>query len=215
MADSNPPAHNTVIEHVSHAKGDILKELSRLHLTATPSNAPIPANIPASAREFFASVSRPAEILSSKLVSRVQGIDVIEGGYNYVHILNLDTGEPDRPFSFILRFPIDPNTISRWQTSTSVGCMLYCQRHPELTTPTPAIYAYSCTHGSEFIDLEYIDGDSLSEVWMDLPEEEKGNMANQVAEIMRTMRTKTAFSMIAQTAPHVLWLMMLMLPMGG
>ena len=156
-------------------------------------NPHLPANIPGSARNFFASVSTPAEILSSNLVSRIQGIDVIEGGYNYVHILNLDTGEPDQPLSFILRFPIDPNTISPWQTSTSVGCMLYCQRHPDLNIPTPAIYAYSCTPGSEFIAMEYIDGDSLSDVWMDLPEEEKTNMASQVAEIMRTMRTKTAF----------------------
>ena len=128
---------------------------------------------------FFASVSSPAKILSSNLVSRVQGI----------HILNLDTGNPDPPFPFILRFPIDPNTISRWQTSTSVGCMLYCQRRPELNIPIPAIYAYSCTHGSEF-------GDSLSKVWIDLPEEEKANMACQIADIMRTMRTKTAFGVI-------------------
>ena len=132
-----------------------ITEFSRLHLTTPPSNPHLPANVPTSARKFFASISGPSEILSSKVVSRVQGIDVIEGGYNYVHIFNLDTGEPDRPFLFILRFPIDPNAISRSQTSTSVGCMLYCQRHPDLDIPTPAIYAYSCTHGSEFIAMEY------------------------------------------------------------
>ena len=49
--------------------------------------------------------------------------------------------------------------------------------------------------------MEYIDGDSLSEVWMDLPEGEKDNMARQVAEIMCTMRTKTAFSMIGGINP--------------
>lgn len=119
------------------------KEFSRLHLTAPPFNAHLPADIPRLAREIFVSVSSPAEILSSKLVSRVQGTDVIEGGYNYVHILNLDTGKPDQPLSFIPRFPIDPNTISRSQTSTSVGCMLYCQRHPDLNIPTLAIYAHS------------------------------------------------------------------------
>ena len=36
---------------------------------------------------------------------------------------------------------------------------------------------------------------------MDLPEEEKHNMAIQVAEIMRTMRTKTAFSVIGGISP--------------
>ena len=113
-------------------------EFSCLHLTALPSDTHVSANIPESARKIFASVSNPAEILFSKLVSRVQGTDVIEGGYNYVHILKLDTGEPDRPFLFVLRFPIDPNTISLSQTSTSVGCMLYCQRHPDLNIPTPA-----------------------------------------------------------------------------
>jgi hypothetical protein len=194
----NPTTDSTVIEQAS--QGDILqiKEFSRLHLTAPPSNPHLPANIPGSARNFFASVSSPAEILSSKLVSRVQ--DVIEGGYNYVHILNLDTGEPERPFLFILRFPIDQNTTPPSQTSISVGCMLYCQRHPDLNIPTPAIYAYSCTHVSEFIAMEYIYGDSLSKVWMDLLEEEKVNMASQVAEIMRTM-TKTAFSMIGGISP--------------
>jgi aminoglycoside phosphotransferase (APT) family kinase protein len=79
--------------------------------------------------------------------------------------------------------------------------MLYCQRHPDLNIPTPAIYAHSCTHGSEFIAMEYIEGDSLSKVWMDLPEEEKANMARQVAEIMRTMRTKTAFGVIGGISP--------------
>ena len=79
------------------------------------------------------------------------------------------TGNPVRPFPFILRFPINSNTISRSQTYTSVGCVLYCQRHTDLNIPTPAIYAYSCAHGSEFIAMEYIDGDGLSEVWMDLP----------------------------------------------
>ena len=78
---------------------------------APPSNPYSPVNIQDQLGKFFASVSSPAEILSSKLVSRVQGIDVIEGGYSYVHILNLNTGGPDRPFSFILCFPIDPNTI--------------------------------------------------------------------------------------------------------
>ena len=149
---------------------------------------------PTSQNHFFASVSSPAEILSSKLASRVQGIDVIEGGYNYVHILNLDRGNPVQPFPFILRFPIDPNTISRSKTSTSIGCMLYCQRHTDLNIPTLAIYAYSCADGSEFRAMEYIDGDGLSEVWMDLLEEEKHNMAIQIAEIMRTMRTKTTLA---------------------
>ncbi len=137
-------AHNTVIEHVNHAKDDIL-QIKKLTLDedVQPSNPYLPGNIPESARVFFASVSSPTQILSSKLVSRVQGADVIEGGYNYVHILNLDIGEPDRPFPFILRFPIDPNIITPSQTSTSVGCILYCQRHPDLNIPTPTIYAYS------------------------------------------------------------------------
>ena len=195
-------AHSTVIEHMSHAKDDILQVKEFPHISAAlPSNPPLPANIPESARNFFASVSSPAEFLSSKLGSRVQGIDVIEGGYNYAHILNLDTGNPVRPFPFILRFPIDSNTISRSQTCTSVGCMLYCQRHTDLNIPTPAIYAYSCAHGSEFIAMEYIDGGGLSEVWMDPPEEEKHNMASQVAAIMRKMRTKTAFSVIGEISP--------------
>ncbi|KAI9566746.1 hypothetical protein HD554DRAFT_2040106 [Boletus coccyginus] len=105
-------------------------------------NPRLPTNIPESTRNFFASVSSPSEILSSKLISRVEGIDDIEGGYNHVHILNLDTA------------------------------------------------------------MEYIDGDILSDVWLDLPEEEKECMTNQVAEIRRTtMRTKTAFNMIGGVSP--------------
>ena len=50
--------------------------------------------------------------------------------------------------------------------------------------------------------MEYIEGDSLSQAWMDLPQEDKANMANQVAEIMCTMRSKTAFSMIGGINPN-------------
>ena len=56
--------------------------------------------------------------------------------------------------------------------------------------------------------MEYIDGDGLSEVWMDLLEEEKHKI--QVAEIMRTMRTKTTLAWSVesvQMAPHVPLLM--------
>ena len=49
--------------------------------------------------------------------------------------------------------------------------------------------------------MEYIYGDGLSEVWMDLPEQEIHNMAIQVAELMRTMRTKAAFSKIGGISP--------------
>ena len=161
-----------------------------------------PSNIPESAKMFFASVSSPTEILLSNLVSRVQVIEArnLAEQSNHVHILNFNTGDQGL-FSFVLRFPVNPNAISRWQTSTSVGCMLYCQRHPNLNIPTPAIYAYSCTYGSEFIAMEYINGDTLSEVWQDLPEEDKENMVCQVAEVMCTMRTKTSFSRIGGIGP--------------
>ncbi|KAF8701174.1 hypothetical protein AX14_000559 [Amanita brunnescens Koide BX004] len=41
----------------------------------------------------------------------------------------------------------------------------------------------------------------MNEVWMDFPEEEKVNLASQVAEIIHTMRTNTAFSMIGKISP--------------
>lgn len=41
----------------------------------------------------------------------------------------------------------------------------------------------------------------MNEVWMDFPEEEKVNLASQVAEIIHTMRTNTAFSMIGGISP--------------
>ena len=49
--------------------------------------------------------------------------------------------------------------------------------------------------------MEYIDGDTLSDVWRYLPAKEKENMAHQVAGIMCTMRTQTAFSMIGGIRP--------------
>ncbi|KAF8433528.1 hypothetical protein L210DRAFT_3633082, partial [Boletus edulis BED1] len=79
----------------------------------------------------------PLIFLTSTLVSRVKGTDVIEGGYNFAHTSSASTS-----------------------TRTAVGCMLYCQRHPDLNLPTPTIYAYSCTHGSEFMAMEYLDGDN-------------------------------------------------------
>ncbi|KAF8432999.1 hypothetical protein L210DRAFT_429401 [Boletus edulis BED1] len=60
--------------------------------------------------------------------------------------------------------------------------MLYCQRHTELNIPTPVVYAYNCTYGSEFIATEYLDGDTLSHVWLDIPEEDKQNVINPFHE---------------------------------
>ncbi|KAG6373874.1 kinase-like domain-containing protein [Boletus reticuloceps] len=160
-----------------------------------------PPSIPEAVRTFFSSVASPTEILSSKLVSRVEGTDVIKGGYNFVHILNLDIGQSHPLFPFVLRFPIDPDFISRSQTRTAVGCMLYCQRHTELNIPTPVVYAYNCTYGSEFIAMEYLDGDTLSHVWLDIPEEDRQNVINQIVEIMRSMRTKANFRVIGGISP--------------
>ncbi|KAI6009110.1 hypothetical protein EDC04DRAFT_2774690, partial [Pisolithus marmoratus] len=170
------------------------------HDDPPPSIAGCPANVSEVAKKFFASASSSDQILHSNLVSSV-GVDVIEGGYNFVHILNLDTGESGRPLRFALRYPIKPSAISQWQTYTAVGCMTYCQQHVGLNIPTPAIYAYSCSQESQFIAMEYIDGDALSDVWLDLSVEERKNMVNQVAEIMRTMRTKTSFESIGGISP--------------
>ncbi|KAG6333039.1 hypothetical protein ID866_6047 [Astraeus odoratus] len=156
-------------------------------------------DIPEPAREFFSSVSNPSDILSSKLVSRIEGTQAIEGSYNTTHILNLDIGQSKR-LPFVLRVPLDPENISRWQTSTFIGCMLYCQRHPELHIPTPVVYAYNLTFGSEFVAMEYIDGDTLSNVWLDLPEEEKENVVCQIVEMMKTMRA-TRFTTIGGIDP--------------
>ena len=49
--------------------------------------------------------------------------------------------------------------------------------------------------------MEYIDGETLSNVWFDLPEDEKENMIHQVVEIMRSMRTKTSFGAIGGIGP--------------
>jgi hypothetical protein len=68
-------------------------------------------------------------------------------------------------------------------------------------TPISTYPLRPSTLGSEFIAMEYVDRDTLSEVWMELPEEEKYDMASQVAEIMRTMRTRTAFSVIGGISP--------------
>lgn len=116
-------------------------------------------------------------------------------------MLNLDTGESGRPFPFVLCFPIDPDSFSRWKIYTAVGCILYCQRPPDLNIPTPAIYAYGCTYGSEFIAMEYIDGDTLSHIWLDLLEEELEGVINQFTEIVHTMRTKTSFKMVGGISP--------------
>ncbi|KAI6112424.1 hypothetical protein EDD16DRAFT_1602989 [Pisolithus croceorrhizus] len=79
--------------------------------------------------------------------------------------------------------------------------MLYCQRHSDLDIPTPAIYTYSCKYGSEFIAMEYIDGDTLSDIWLDFPEQEQEDVVAQIAEIMRTMRSKMSFKLIGGIDP--------------
>ncbi|KAI6044238.1 hypothetical protein EDC04DRAFT_2643684 [Pisolithus marmoratus] len=49
--------------------------------------------------------------------------------------------------------------------------------------------------------MEYIDGDTLSDVWLDLSEEEQKDVGNRVVEIMHTMRTKTSFKSIGGISP--------------
>ncbi|KAI6147490.1 hypothetical protein BKA82DRAFT_1008994 [Pisolithus tinctorius] len=71
---------------------------------------------------FFAPVERPTAILSSRLVSRLDSTEVMQGSYDFVHILNLDTSQSDRSFHFVLHFPIDFDTTFRWQMWSAVGC---------------------------------------------------------------------------------------------
>ncbi|KAF8530666.1 hypothetical protein JB92DRAFT_2858704 [Gautieria morchelliformis] len=157
--------------------------------------------LPPACAEFFASTSSAEQILSSNQVSV---IDVVTGGYNTVNICELKVTECPF-FRFILRVPIDdPDShpiLPRWQTTTAVGCMLYCQRNVhDLGIPTPEIYAFNASLGSEFIAMEYIDGEDLSDVWMDLSLEEKEHLIGQVAEIMRKMRSRR-FSVIGGISP--------------
>ena len=147
--------------------------------------------LPPASTEFFASVSSGEQVLSS---SQVSVTDVITGSYNTVSICELKIVD-SAPFPFVLHVPIDdPDShaiLPQWRTSTAVGCMLYCQRHfHDLGILTPAIYAFNCSPGSEFIAMEYIDGEDLSDVWMDLGLEDKGHLIGQVAEIMRKMRSR-------------------------
>jgi tRNA A-37 threonylcarbamoyl transferase component Bud32 len=60
--------------------------------------------------------------------------------------------------------------------------MLYCQRNfHHLGVPTPEIYAFNTSPGSQFIAMEYSDGEGLSDVWMDLSLEAKEHLIGQVA----------------------------------
>ena len=157
--------------------------------------------LPPASAEFFASVSSGEQVLSSNQVSVT---DVITGGYNTVSICELKIADCS-PLPFVLRVPIDdPNShavLPRWRTSTAVGCILYCQRHfHDLGIPTPAIYAFNSSPGSEFIVMEYIDGEGLSDVWMDLSLEDKEHLIGQVADIMRKMRSRR-FSVIGGISP--------------
>ncbi|KAF8515216.1 kinase-like domain-containing protein [Gautieria morchelliformis] len=159
------------------------------------------AMLPPACAEFFASISTGDQILSSKEVSVA---DVVTGGYNTVSICELKVTECPS-LRFILRVPIDdPDShpvLPRWQTTTAVGCMLYCRRNfHDLGIPTPEVYAFSASPGSEFIAMEYIDGEDLSDVWMDLSLEEKEHLIGQVAEVMRKMRSQR-FSVIGGISP--------------
>jgi hypothetical protein len=52
--------------------------------------------------------------------------------------------------------------------------MFYCQRHFHgLGIPTAQVYAFNGSPGSEPMATEHIDGETLSDVWMDLSSEER------------------------------------------
>ena len=118
--------------------------------------------LPRIARIFSASVSSPTEICPRR--SSLESKELMSCGRRGIHTtlytsLTLTPANLTGRFLLFLRFLIDLDAISRSQTCTSIGCMLYCQRHPDLNIPTPVIYAYSCAYGSGFIAMEYIDGE--------------------------------------------------------
>ena len=75
--------------------------------------------------------------------------------------------------------------------------MVYCQR----PTVASEIQAFSNTPGSEFIAMERVDGEVLSDVWMDLSLEEKERLIGEIAEVMKMMRSRK-FNVIGGVTPE-------------
>ena len=98
---------NTPIKYVlNHAKDDII-QIKQLSLDQdVPHSTPVyqPLATSQNREDFFRLRIQSYRNLSSTLVSRVEGIDVMRpkgDTYNLVHVLNLDTGESDWPLSFV------------------------------------------------------------------------------------------------------------------
>ena len=86
---------------------------------------------------------------------------------------------------FVLRLP-KGDALLPYQVVNEVNCIsMISSRCPDI--PVPAVYAYSSDLLSPFIAEEYIAGDTLSSLWNRYTEDEKRQVAQQIADIVVTM----------------------------
>ncbi|KDR66039.1 hypothetical protein GALMADRAFT_148205 [Galerina marginata CBS 339.88] len=117
----------------------------------------------------------------------LKAVKLEEGGYNEVFLISPKTGsshfnvvEP-----FVVRLP-KGNTLLPYQVMNEVNCIsMISSRCPDI--PVPALYDFSSDVLGAFIAQEYVDGNPLSSSWNGYTEDEKQQVAQQIADIIVNM----------------------------
>ena len=86
---------------------------------------------------------------------------------------------------FVVRLPKE-DTLLPYQVMNEVNCIsMISSRCPDI--PVSEVYAFSADVPDSFIAQEYIDGNPLSSSWNGYTEDEKRQVAQQIADIIVNM----------------------------
>ncbi|KDR81324.1 hypothetical protein GALMADRAFT_91910 [Galerina marginata CBS 339.88] len=118
----------------------------------------------------------------------LKAVKLGEGGYNEVFLIS-PTDYHSSHFNvikpFALRLP-KGDALLPYQVMNEVNCILMISSRC-LDIPVPEVYAFSSDMPDSFIAQEYIDGVSLSSSWNGYTEDEKRQVAKQIADIIVSM----------------------------
>ncbi|KAG5641641.1 hypothetical protein DXG03_004555 [Asterophora parasitica] len=106
-----------------------------------------------------------------------------EGGLNRIFLVTLDT-----KFQLVARIPYPLLIPKAYAIASEVATMDFLRLKG---LPIPKVYSYSSTSNNEaateYILMEYVEGNDLSQIWSDLKEDEIISLMDQLAKVESTL----------------------------
>lgn len=132
------------------------------------------------------------------------------GGCNWVWLISCVTKNPFLSNStealpsskFVLQEPAQ-DALLPYQVENEVAFLTYIGKN-HASIPVPKVYAYETRSRTPFIAMEYIEGTTLSEVWMTYTEPEKLAIASDIADTIVDLAGITFGGIGGMTLSHTL-----------